>query len=671
MPQTRRKTAAPMRHPCGTRTAPLRHPCAPLGAPAMGDTWCMASSTRASEPQSTAPGPGPAPEGREERQARVPTLGSLLAAGAGEALELVCAPRGRDVPVRGVGVFDSGETFAAQGQVLVAAGVDDSSDVAPMVLRSAARAGAVAVVTRRGAGGPGRRLLELAEETGTALLTRAPWIEWTELIGMLRAALAHRGGPAGPEAATDVPLGDLPALARALAELVGGAVTIEDPDSRVLAYSPTENGADPLRRLTILGGQVPRWRLDELAASGFLRTLWASDDVVHRPAEERFSERLAIAVRAGEEVLGSIWAAADGRPLPPDARQALREAARTAAPHLLHHRLRHQTGATRRRQAVRALLEGAGDARSAAATLGLALGTPCVVLAVTTDAVHGEGTAHDRALRLASLQVSAHQPPGFALRTDDRLDVLLPLPDGREERSHGPRLPADATGSAAAEGAGESGTEGTAPQARRLALQLAAAVREAGVGPLVAIGAARPGLTRAGESREVAHLVLQVLRERRTRAAPEGRTAAPPPDGHPAGPPREGGPGTAAPAPEVADENDVREALDALRVVRAVAGLTPQVDGPVRDLLAHDAEHRSDLAPTLAAYLSRFGDVASTARQLGVHPNTLRYRLRRLRTRFGLDLDDPDVRLLAELGLRAAGLYPAPGGGPGHPAEPF
>lgn len=567
-----------------------------------------------------------ATEAEGEQHPAVPTLASLLTTGAGEALELVRAPRGTRVPVRGVGVFDSGETFAARGNVLVAPGVDDSSDVAPLVLQNAARAGAVAVVTRRGASGPTRRLLEVADETATALLTRAPWIEWTELIGMLRAGLAHGGGPSGAEPATDVPLGDLSALARALAELVGGAVTIEDPDSRVLAFSPTEHGADPLRRLTILGQQVPRWRLAELAASGFLRTLWSTDDVVHRPAEERFSERLAIAVRAGEEVLGSIWAAADGNPLPSGARQALREAARTAAPHLLHHRLRTRTGSTRRREAVRALLDGTGDTRSAAATLGLALRTPCVVLSVATD----DSAAHERALRLASLQVTAHRPAGYALRSEGRLDVLLPLLD--EPTEHPGETAPPAPSRVTPGHSFEDRAQGSDVRARRLACQLATAVREAGVRPLVAIGEVGPGLTQVTASRESARLVLQVLRDR-----------------------------SATGGPEIADSADVRAALDALRAVHAVAELAPPVGGPVRDLLAHDAEHRTDLAPTLAAYLSRFGDVAGTARLLGIHPNTLRYRLRRLRTHFSLDLTDPDVRLLAELELRAEGRYPVRG----------
>jgi DNA-binding PucR family transcriptional regulator len=40
---------------------------------------------------------------------------------------------------------------------------------------------------------------------------------------------------------------------------------------------------------------------------------------------------------------------------------------------------------------------------------------------------------------------------------------------------------------------------------------------------------------------------------------------------------------------------------------------------------------------------------------LGIHPHTLSYRLNRLRERFGIDLDDYDVRLRVELALLILG----------------
>ncbi|MGH3636755.1 MAG: PucR family transcriptional regulator, partial [Mycobacterium sp.] len=73
------------------------------------------------------------------------------------------------------------------------------------------------------------------------------------------------------------------------------------------------------------------------------------------------------------------------------------------------------------------------------------------------------------------------------------------------------------------------------------------------------------------------------------------------------------------------------------------------VDPRVRDLRAHDPL----LAQTLTAYLDSFGDVAAAAQRLHVHPNTVRYRVRRIETLLGTSLADPDVRLVLSLGLRA------------------
>jgi DNA-binding PucR family transcriptional regulator len=72
------------------------------------------------------------------------------------------------------------------------------------------------------------------------------------------------------------------------------------------------------------------------------------------------------------------------------------------------------------------------------------------------------------------------------------------------------------------------------------------------------------------------------------------------------------------------------------------------VDPRVRDLQAHDPV----LVQTLRAYLDRFGDVAAAAQQLHVHPNTVRYRARRIEKLLSTSLADPDVRLLLSLGLR-------------------
>ncbi|GAA3887719.1 helix-turn-helix domain-containing protein [Saccharothrix violaceirubra] len=59
-----------------------------------------------------------------------------------------------------------------------------------------------------------------------------------------------------------------------------------------------------------------------------------------------------------------------------------------------------------------------------------------------------------------------------------------------------------------------------------------------------------------------------------------------------------------------------------------------------------------ELARSLLAYLDAFGDVRAAAAVLHVHPNTLRYRVRRAGEVGGFDLDDPLFRLFAQLQLR-------------------
>jgi hypothetical protein len=69
---------------------------------------------------------------------------------------------------------------------------------------------------------------------------------------------------------------------------------------------------------------------------------------------------------------------------------------------------------------------------------------------------------------------------------------------------------------------------------------------------------------------------------------------------------------------------------------------------------------RARLQATLLAWLRRHGNVAAVAGELHVHPQTVRYRLARLRDRFGAALDDPDARFELELALRGRSGSEAP-----------
>jgi len=114
-----------------------------------------------------------------------------------------------------------------------------------------------------------------------------------------------------------------------------------------------------------------------------------------------------------------------------------------------------------------------------------------------------------------------------------------------------------------------------------------------------------------------------------------------------------------------------RRAIAAHRLVADGGGLVVADDHLATLLLAADPGLAADLAATrlapladlpdgprarlretLAAWLDRPGQVQAVAATLGVHPQTVRYRVRQLRDLFGERLEDPDARFELSLALR-------------------
>ena len=80
------------------------------------------------------------------------------------------------------------------------------------------------------------------------------------------------------------------------------------------------------------------------------------------------------------------------------------------------------------------------------------------------------------------------------------------------------------------------------------------------------------------------------------------------------------------------------------------------LDGTLRPLLDYDAERQSELVPTLRAYVNAGFNLTKSAETLCVHPNTVVYRLRRIKELSGRDPHDPDDLLLLFLGLKLTEL---------------
>ncbi|MFZ2175581.1 MAG: helix-turn-helix domain-containing protein [Rhodococcus sp. (in: high G+C Gram-positive bacteria)] len=92
-------------------------------------------------------------------------------------------------------------------------------------------------------------------------------------------------------------------------------------------------------------------------------------------------------------------------------------------------------------------------------------------------------------------------------------------------------------------------------------------------------------------------------------------------------------------------------ALHAADILDGLGSLTP-----LAALSLHDTRHGTDLVSTARAFLTHGGDVSDAAAALHVHPNTLRNRLRRCVESCGVDLADPDTRLILMLHLKLQGL---------------
>ncbi|RCW39590.1 DNA-binding PucR family transcriptional regulator [Halopolyspora algeriensis] len=493
----------------------------------------------------------------------------------GYGARLCCAARSRETELRGVALHDPTEAAGDTEDVLLAVGVD-SPQAAESVLESTR---ACVVVFRIAA--LTEHALTSARQRQVAVVLVDTAVSWGQLAGVVYGlVLEGRETEAGRGPA------DLFALADSLADSVGGPVTIEDHRSGVLAYSRRQESADRARLETILGRRVPEGIRRELADRRVFAHLASSDEplFVGPLAGGEVGGRVVIAVRAGRELLGSVWVET---PEPLDSRHeaALVEGARTAALHLLRNRASADLERQVESDLVLGLLEGTVDAPAVLSRLGLR-GSRFRVVAVQahTDSEHGA----------AALLVFEQATTGFGWARPGRsalfanaVYTILPCGDEVDAvrewvRTLAGEMPGGTTVLA--------GIGGTAEP-----LQLPASRREADES--LAVHAGRPDRQPAVVYDDAWHEIL--LRRLRNAAS---------------------------------------------------ASRTPE-RGPVADLRRHDAERGTRYVETLRAWLQCQGDLGVAASRIGVHPNTIRYRLRKMAEVTSLDLEDPDKRLAMIIAL--------------------
>lgn len=524
-------------------------------------------------------------------------LGQLLLALDTTVVSLVEAPRGLDLSVASAALIDPDDVRLGVGRgadsadvffLLGVAGQEGQRWLDKLASGPADRA-PVAIFAKN----PTDALVARAVAAGTAVVAVDPQARWERLYRLVDHVLEHHlpslRDPADPRNDSGT---DLFGLAQSLADRIHGMVSIEDEQSHVLAYSASNDEADELRRLSILGRAGPPEHLEWIGQWGIFNALRAGGDVVRvaeRP-ELGLRPRLAVGIRRpGPDArrapvfAGTIWVQQGSQPLAEDAEEVLRGAAVLAAHVMSRLAARPSTHALRAQELLGLSDSGSADVDTIARELGIVADGNAALIGFHAP------NRHARLADVLALSANAYRSDAQVASRDSRVYVLLPHTAKRSSLT--------------------SWIRGTISALRtELGLQLRAVVAEP-VNGLAGLAAVRVEVDRVLDS------------------------AARHPDSF----------------GEVTSLAEARTTVLLDEIVTMVAGDERLVDPRVRDLQAREPA----LVQTLWVYLDSFGDVAAAAEQLHVHPNTVRYRVRRIEKLLSTSLANPDVRLLLSLGLRA------------------
>ncbi|HKB34700.1 MAG TPA: PucR family transcriptional regulator ligand-binding domain-containing protein [Candidatus Dormibacteraeota bacterium] len=402
-------------------------------------------------------------------------------------------------------------------------------------------------------------------------------------------------------------------ICRTLADLLESAVSVEDASFHLLAHAG--GSADPHRKETIARQGTPQRVLFDPQIQRTLREVEAKRGPVKVPAFPHLGmsrERLIAPILAGGQVLGYI-SVLDHPPHNEElAFMAIEQAALVLALSVAKERELSEVEGRVRGEYLEDLLHGTyGDdaaAQRRARHLGYPLHGSHIVMLVDIDDFRGFNRVRQISedaiqalkrefLRRVAAVVRISYARALVQGRSDQVVALLPL-----------------------------GTEGGDYQVRAhaLGLQIQQAIAEWKPGFTVSVGFSGPTEAPtgvAGALREVTSVMESLARFKRWSqviAVPElgltGLLAA------------------------VTDERLVDYSRRHL--------------GP---LIEHDSSRKGNLVATLRAYLET-GEQQHAAQKLRVHPNTLRYRLDRIREISGVDLEDPETRLNLAVALRVQAL---------------
>ncbi|MCD2104040.1 helix-turn-helix domain-containing protein [Rhodococcus erythropolis] len=522
---------------------------------------------------------------------RTVALSELL---EGVGASILAAPRGADLSheVGSVAIYEPGvESELGPASVVLLVGVEGQPNIVSAA--SLLRGSGVRVVVVRGTPDYGADDSEVASRSGVTMLSASRGVSWADLTGLIQRALSVPGSSrqVGSE-------GDLFTFANAVSALLDAPITIEDRNSHVIAFSGRQEEGDDSRIATVLERQVPDQYLRLIEEAGIFDQIYRSREPVWISGASLGTrlDRVAVAIRAGDEYLGSIWAAVDGN-LTLARTRALADSAQLVAVRMIE--LRTAADPVKRRQSelLADLVEGGSAAISAMERAGLGSGSAMVIALGRRSGLHRDrpdGTAHlGRLVDAFAVHLGAVYGQSVVAMINGIGYAVVALPS----RSHGADADAARISSDFLERVGAHGDT------------------------IIGVGRVMSRPEDLGRSRRDADHALDILRTRRIEGC-------------------------------VATFRSVYVDALLLQVSRESAAEGFSLLGPLTAIARHDDEHSTVYLSTLEAWLSAFGDIGAASASLHVHPNTFRYRLSKLRSLQLFDLDDADARFRLMVHLR-------------------
>jgi purine catabolism regulator len=403
-------------------------------------------------------------------------------------------------------------------------------------------------------------------------------------------------------------------ICRTLAELLESAVSVEDASFHLLAHAGG-GSSDPHRRETIARQGTPPRVLFDPQIQRMLREVTESRHPVKVPAYPHLGmhrERIIAPIVAANQLLGVISILDH----PPDneelAFMAVEQAGIVMALALTKEREVTEVEGRLRGEYLDDLMQHTYGDEAAAQRRARHLGYPLaglhVLMVVDVDDFRGfqrlRQISEDAVqavkrelLRRVSGAVRAAFPRALLHARSDEVLALLPIgPESTDQhgRVHG------------------------------LALQIREMVAEWKPGFTVSVGFSAPVAAPAGV--ETAHREVRAVLDTLARFKRWGQVV---------------------PVPEIG--------LTGLLAGVSDDRLVEFVKRHLGALAEHDRTRGGSLVPTLKAFLET-GEQQAAARRLRIHPNTLRYRLDRIREVSGAELDDGETRLNLSVALRVQSL---------------